>query len=261
MIIKQKTYHTPLQYLIYLIIFLLTFACSTDKTAMKEPPFVPEESFRKADELIKERKYEEAREILETIKSRDASRKYGLLAKLRIADTYFDDKSYEEAVVEYESFLDLYPNNKYASYAQYKKAMCFFSRIETVDISYSWAKKALDEFEKLRRLYPRNPYMDVIESRINTCRSILAAYEFYVGDFYYGKGSYSAAINRFEGMIKAYPDSNKVSEALYYIGLSYEHLGQRDEAVNRLTTLIARFPTIDLAAKAKKMIDSFDKEK
>ena len=255
---KQKKY----LYCLYLIIFLLVFACSTDKAAMKESSlFESETAFVQANDLIKDRDYEAAREILETVKAKDASRKYALLAGLRIADTYFEEGSYEEAAVEYESFLDIHPYHKYASYAQYKLAMCFFKRIKTVDISYSWAQRALQEFEKLRRRYPRNPYMDIIDSRIKTCKSILAGYEFYVGSFYFNKGSYEAAINRFTGLLEKYPDSKKESEALYYLGLSYENLGQRERAINTLKVLIEKFPSLELSGKAKELNNSFNKEK
>ncbi|HBH60621.1 MAG TPA: hypothetical protein DDX85_02525 [Nitrospiraceae bacterium] len=258
----KKEHSATGQYLLYLILILSVLSCSTDKTAMKEEPlFVPEESFNKANELIKEKNYEEARGILETIKTKDTSQNYAILARLRIADTYYEAESYDEAVVEYESFLDLYPHHKYASYAQYRVATCFFERIKTVDIGYSWAKRALDEFEKLQKRYPRNPYMDIIDARIRECLNLLAEYEFYVGNFYYKKGSYSAAIGRFKGMIQNYPDTSKVPEALYYTGLSYEKLGQRDEAINNLTALIEKYPSTELSVESKKLIDSFDKKK
>lgn len=259
---KLKLYRTTQLIFLYLIMCLIVFACSTDKTAQQEEPdFIPEESFRKAGELIKDGYYEEARKILETIKSKDVSHQYGILAMLRIADTYFDEESYDEAVIEYESFLDLYRYHKYASYAQYKLAMCFFVRIKTVDVGYSWARRALDEFEKLQRQYPRNPYMAIIDKRIKACTNILAEYEFYVGNFYYDKGSYKAAIGRFKGMLQNYPDSSNVPDALYYIGLSYANLGQKDEAINNLNALIEKFPTIELSIEAKKRINSFDVEK
>jgi outer membrane protein assembly factor BamD len=262
MLLLKKEYPKTCQYLLYFIIFLAVLSCSTDKTAMKEEPlFIPEESFNKANELIKEGKHEEAREILENIKTKDTSQNFAILARLRIADTYFEAESYDEAVVEYESFLDLYPHHRYASYAQYRLATCFFERIKTVDIGYSWAKRALDEFEKLQRRYPRNPYMDIIDNRIKECLNILAEYEFYVGSFYYKKGSYNAAIGRFKGMVQNYPETYKVPEALYYTGLSYEKLGQRDEAINSLTVLIEKYPNIEISVESKKLIDSFDRTK
>jgi len=253
---KNKYRNISFKILIIPVILILSFACSKD--AIKgEQAFDPEASIAKADELIKEGYFENAREILEEIKARDASRQYALMAKLRIADTYFVDELYDEAAVEYESFLSIHSHHKYASYAQFRLAMTYFKRIGTVDVSYSWAHKAISEFEKLQRQYPRNPYMDVTESRIKMCNRILAEYEFYVGDFYYKKGSYEAAISRLNGMLGKYPDSKMEAEALYYLGLSYVNLGQRDKAVSILNSLVEKFPTIQLASDAKELLASF----
>lgn len=260
MFVMKKVYHITCLFLC-LLMFLSVSACSTDKAAKKDDaPFFAEESMRKANELMKDGYYEEAREILESVKIKDNTRKYAELASLRIADTYFDEELYDEAVVEYEAFLDLHPYHKYASYAQYKLAMCFYSRIKTVDVSYSWAKRALGEFEKLQRTYPRNPYMNVIDNRIRACLNILAEYEFYVGSFYFKKGSFNAAVGRFDVMLKEYPDSSIVPEALYYMGLSYENLGQREEALHHLNALVQKYPATELSIEAQKLIDSYNKQ-
>ena len=240
-------------------LFLLVFmsACATTE---KEPPvFDPESSLNQATEKMKKGYYEEARKILQTIVQKDASQQYALLAKLKIADSYFEDELYEEAVTEYENFLKVHKQHKFSSYAQYHLAMSYFKRIKTPDVSFTTAQKALTEFEKLQREYPRNPYMNVTESRIKTCKRVLAEHEFYVGEFYYKKGSFEAAIQRLQALLDTYPGSIKESEALYYIGLSYENLGQRDNAITTLTTLIHKFPATELSNEAQKLISSFNK--
>ena len=237
-------------------------SCSYFKSSVKEEPvFEPQASLQKANDLIKKGYYEDAREILETIKAKDATQKYSIIAKLRIADSYYEDELYEEAVTEYENFLNIHQHHKLAPYAQYQLAMSFFKRIKTVDVSYSLAQKALIEFEKLRQQYPRNPYMDITENRIKICKKVLAEHEFYVGQFYFKKGSYEAALSRLKEMVQEYPDSKKESEALYYIAISHENLGDRDKAINTLNALIEKFPTIKLSVKAKKLIESFKNKK
>lgn len=241
------------------ILSLLFFIISCATTEKKEPVFDPASSLNEATEKMKEGYYEEARVILQKIVEKDASQQYALLAKLKIADSYFEDEQYEEAVTEYEDFLKVHEQHKFSSYAQYYLAMSYYKRIKTPDVSFSTAKKALEEFEKLERKYPRNPYMDVVESRIHSCKRVLAEHEFYVAEFYFKKGSFEAAINRLQELLDTYPGSIKESEALYYMGLSYENLGQRDNAVTTLTTLIQKFPATELSNEAKKLISSFDK--
>jgi len=231
-------------------------ACAT--TEKEKPVFDPESALNEATEKMKEGHYEDAREILQTIIAKDASQQYALLAKLKIADSYFDDELYEEAVTEYENFLKVHEQHKFSSYAQYHLAMSYFKRIKTPDVSFTIAQKALTEFEKLQREYPRNPYMDVTESRIKACKRVLAEHEFYVGEFYFKKDSFEAAIQRFQALLDTYPGSIRESEALYYIGLSYEKMGQRDNAITTLTTLIQKFPATELSNEAKKLIASFN---
>jgi outer membrane protein assembly factor BamD len=244
-----------LRLLILTLCFLFLSSCKYFKKPEEAmPQFDPETAFNEANDLIKTGYFEDARAKLEEIKAKDASQKYATLARIRIADTYFDDEMYEEAAVEYESFLSLHTFHKYAPYAQYRLAMCYFKKIRTVDISYSTTKKALKEFRRLQRNYPRNPYMDVTENRINTCIRILAEYELYVGKFYYKKGSYEAAAGRFRNLLDTYPDSKGESEAMYYLGLSYNNIGEREKAVSTFKSLIEEYPTMELAQKAREQL-------
>lgn len=244
--------------LLLVIALLLFTGCSFLREAIKEKSFNAEESFKEANNLMKEGFNEKAREIFEIVLVQDASLKYSKLARVRIGDTYFEDGSFDEAIVEYESFLDINPYHKYSPYVQYKIAMSYFDRIKTVDVSYSWARKALGEFRKLQEHYPRNPYMDTIDNRIKTCNRYLAEYEFYVGNFYFKKASFKAAAQRFDSMLQEYPDSKKEPEALYYLGRSYKNMGDKEKAMFALSALIDKFPATRLSAEAKDMIDSYN---
>lgn len=237
------------------------FACSSDKSAVrKDGVYDPEASFLEANEKIKKRDFEEARKILEEIRREDSSGKYAALARIRVGDTYFEDEMYEEAITEYRLFLGLHTYHSYAPHAQYRLAMAYFKRIKKVDTGYSMAKKALKEFEKLRTLYPRNPYMDLTDRRIRKCKEILAEHELYVGEFYMKKGSHRAAIDRFAVVLENYPGSKTESEALYYIALSYRDMGEKEKARTALTTLIDRFPDVLLSEKAREVLAALEEE-
>jgi outer membrane protein assembly factor BamD len=245
------------------IVLLFVFACSSKKDVVKQSPQLNiEAEFQQANDKIEKGRFEEAREILKGIKAKDTSGKFATIAQIRIGDTYFKEELYEEASVEYDHFLRVHSYHRYASYAQYKLAMTYFKRIKTVDISYSVAQRALREFNKLLRLYPRNPYVNVVENRIKTCNNILAEYEFYVGSFYFKKGSYKAAAGRFDGIIRDFPNSKKELESLYYLGLSYKNLGEKDKSLQAFTTLIEKYPTTNLSKEAQEIIASLhDQEK
>jgi outer membrane protein assembly factor BamD len=257
-----KSGSKTLLFLTPFIILLFVIGCSKKESVKKTPLFEPVTEFQLAKEKIEKKRYEEAREILGKIKTRDTTGKYATLAQVRIGDTYYKEGLYKEAAVEYEHFLKIHSHNRYAPYTQYQLAMTFFKRIRTADVSYSTAKRALEEFEKLLRLYPRNRYVKVVEIRMRTCRNVLADYEFYVGKFYFKKNSYRAAAGRFAGLLKDYPDSKRELEALYLLGLSYKNTGQKDKSREVLTTLVEKFPATDFSKEARAVIASLkDEEK
>jgi len=238
-----------------LLILLILFVCScSGKPAAVKPSetFDPEKAFEKANELLEKKNYDEARTAFIEIKNRDTSRKFAPLAQLKIADSYVKEGESELAIAEFRKFLDAYPDHKYAVYAQYQIASVYFDQIEGPERGYSGAAKALEEFEKLKKMYPRNPYKEVIDIKIQKCRNVIAGYEFLVGEFYYKKGSFNAAINRFQEILKTYPDYQREAEVLFYVGISYKNLGQKDKASEYLNRLVEKYPNNKFSADAKK---------
>ncbi|HSW63060.1 MAG TPA: outer membrane protein assembly factor BamD [Dissulfurispiraceae bacterium] len=240
-----------------IVVLSLLVACclvACGKTEVKRDEVFDAERFiKKADQLIDQGEYEEARKVLVEVKNRDTSKKLAPVAQLKIADTYIKDGDLDIGVAEYQRFLDLYPANQYASYAQYQIAMAFYSQIESPDRGAGTARRALKEFYRLKELYPRNPYREFVELRIEKCKTIIADGEFMVGEFYYKKNAFEAAAGRFEGLLKDYPDYKRADEALLLIGKSYIALKQPAKAKDALNLLIQKYPDSKAAADARKI--------
>lgn len=239
-------------FLIPTILLFILQSCSGKKEIRITETFEPEKSLAKANELIEKKDFEEARKILLEVKNRDLSRKYAPLAQLKLADSYFRDEEYDIAIEEYRRFLSLYPDNKYASYAQYQVAMVYFYQIEGPERGYGAAEKALQEFDKLMQLYPRNPFREAVEIKMQQCRNIMAEYEFLVAEFYFKKGSYQSAINRLETVLKKFPDYKKIPLVYYHLALSLKHTGDTDKAKGYLNLIIERYPNDRITKEARK---------
>jgi outer membrane protein assembly factor BamD len=238
----------------------LVAGCSGKKQVKTDAEqFNPEISFDKADKLLTDKDYEGARALLLEVKNRDMTKKYAPVAQLRIADSYVKEKEPELAVAEYRKFLEIYPEHRHAPYAQYQIAMVYFGQIEGPERGYGGAAKALEEFERLKRNFPRNPYRDLIELRIEKCRNIIADYEFLVGEFYLKNGSYNAAIGRLDGLLRNYPDYKKQDNVLLNLGIAYKKAGDAEKAASYLDQLIERYPSSRLVSNAKKELASLRK--
>ncbi|MCX8069023.1 MAG: outer membrane protein assembly factor BamD [Thermodesulfovibrionales bacterium] len=239
-----------IHYIFICLILLIPIGCS--KETKKEIPYNPEAYLKKADELISNKDYEEARKLLFELKNRDQTKQYAPLAQLKIADSYIKDGDYDLGAEEYRKFIEQYPDSPYASHAQYQIAMAYFNQIEAPDKGAGAAQKALKEFQRLKELYPRNPYREVIDIRIEKTINTLADSEFIIGNFYFKKESYRAALGRFEGLLKKYPNYKNADQTLYLIGLSYKNLKERDKARAIFKELIEKYPESKFSERAKK---------
>ena len=222
-----------------LTIFLLLLAACA-----KEPPFDPVEKFKDAENKMQKFKYDEARKAYQEIQEKAPDRSYDADIMLRIADTYYGEEKYAEAQVEYRAFINFHPVHRDASYAQYQVGMCSYQEITTIDRDPSLTRTALKEFQALLTKYPGSPYEEEATKYITICRDKLAEYELYVGRFYHKKGSYLAAVGRFEKLLKEYPGSIAEKDALYYAGLSYQELGEKAKAISDFEILAAKYPAM-----------------
>jgi outer membrane protein assembly factor BamD len=246
---------------IFLVCAASLFSCSKSSVKQAVPDdFNAERSFEKANKLIESKDYDEARALLLEIKNRDLTKKYAPLAQLRIADSYVKEEEPELAVAEYRRFLEIYPDHQNASYAQYQIAMVYFNQIESPERGYGGAAKALVEFERLKKDFPRNPYKELVDIRIEKCRDTMADYEYLVGEFYLKKGAYEATIARLEGLLKQYPDYKKEDRVLLSLGIAYKNIGQREKSEMMLNRLLEKYPNSRLTKEANKELSSWSKK-
>lgn len=224
-----------------LAILLLTILAGCATT---EPPFDATAVFSGAEENMRNENYEKARKGYQEIQEKSPDKSYDAALMLRIADTYFGEEKYEEALVEYQAFLNYHPVHRDAVYAQYQIALCSFNQMTTIDRDPDPTRTALKEFQTLLKKYPKSVYVDQAKKNMSVCLDRLSEYELYVGRFYHRKGAYQAAVGRFEKLLHDYPGSSAEKDALYYNGLSYVKLGQRDQARKTFETLMKKYPSM-----------------
>jgi outer membrane protein assembly factor BamD len=225
--------------IVFIAVFALLAGC-----AEKQVPFDAATVFKDAEENMRKENFEKARKGYQELQEKSPDKSYDASLMLRIADTYFGDEKYEEALVEYQAFLNFHPVNKDAVYAQYQIAMCSFNQMTTIDRDPAPTRTALQEFQKLLRKYPQSIYEEQAAKNMSICRDRLSEYELYVGRFYHKKGAYKAAAGRLDDLIRTYPGSSAEKDALYYDGLSYLALNERDRARAAFEALLKKYPSM-----------------
>jgi outer membrane protein assembly factor BamD len=229
------------------LIFAVIAGCAT-----VEKPFDAVAVFKQAEENMRKSDFEKARKSFQEIQEKSPDKSYDAVLMLRIADTYFGEERYSEAMVEYQSFLNYHPVNRDAAYAQFQIAMCSYKELSDIDRDPAPAQTVIVELRKLLVKYPKSPYEEQAKKYIELCTDRLAQYELYVARFYHKKESYKAAAGRCEKLLKDYPGSSAEKDALYYAGLSYTRLGERDQARAKFEALAQKYP--DMKDKAESLL-------
>ncbi len=185
------------------------------------------------NELAKEAKlfggtnFEKVFEILKEIQIRYPYTEYASLAELRSGDVYFKKKEYTLAAEEYENFISNNPGHAELDYAMYRLGLSYYKMKAGKDRNHSKRLSALEWFYTLQDTYPRSPYVEEIQDKIQESKRILAEREIYIGKFYHKKKNYEAAIMRFENVLEKYPETEYVEEASRLLNTSREKLSEQ----------------------------------
>jgi outer membrane protein assembly factor BamD len=173
-----------------------------------------EESEMSADALIQEgldayqlKKYERATEAFQKIKDRFPYSQYAGLAELKLADSYYLNKDYELAATSYKEFEKMHPTSEVIAYVVFMQGMSYFKQMPTIDRDQSKAQLAVQEFDRFSKGYPQSEYVTQAKINREEAQKNVVAHEFYIGEFYLKQKDYLAALGRFEGIIKQFPET------------------------------------------------------
>jgi tol-pal system protein YbgF len=78
--------------------------------------------------------------------------------------------------------------------------------------------------------------------------------QYYVGDIYYKRKDYQAAVQAFDAVLEHFQDNSKTADAHLMKGRSLMALGKRDAAAREYREITTRYPTSEAAPKAKQLL-------
>lgn len=172
---------------------------------------------RQAQELMEADDYKGAAELWKQLKDQYPYSQYAVIGDLKAGDALYLQGKYIEALGAYEDFERLHPDNEAVPYAIYQQGMCYYQRMKGIDRDQTPTIQTIQTLARLLEMYPGSQYAVMAQARIAEAQNNLAGHEFYVGEFYFNRKDYQAAINRFMGLLQYYPDSGYHQRALNYI--------------------------------------------
>ena len=141
-----------------------------------------------------------------------------------------------------QRYIDLYPADEDAAYAQYLIALTWYDNIVDVGRDQQTTQNALQSLQTVVDRYPTSTYARDAELKIDLTRDHLAGKEMEVGRYYLKRGHYTAAIARFRTVVEEYEATSQVPEALHRLVEAYLALGFVGEARDAALVLGTNYP-------------------
>jgi outer membrane protein assembly factor BamD len=212
------------------------------------PP--PDELYAQGTMELDRRGYEEARQHFKRITERHPNSSYAPRARFLIGESYYREAEFDKAIKEFETFMSFYPRHEIADLAQYRLAMAFYDQIKPIEQDQTVSGRALEQFRKLVKEYPESRYATDALAKIDICRGRLAQKEVWVASYYFTQGNPSAARQRLELVLREYPRTLVVPEALWMLAEVNAREGKTVEAREILSRLNHEFPYTEFGRRA-----------
>jgi outer membrane protein assembly factor BamD len=147
-------------------------------------------------------------------------------------------------------YLDLYPSDKDAPYAQHLIALTYYDNIVDVGRDQATTERALKALREVVSRYPDSDFARDAQLKIDLTLDHLAGKEMEIGRYYLKRGHYSAAINRFRVVVEKYQTTSQTPEALHRMVEANLALGLEKEALASAAVLGNNYPGSDWYANS-----------
>lgn len=188
---------------------------------------------------------------------------YDIDTRLRIADSFYAQGKYSEAMVYYRETIGAEPGGDYAMF-------------QVANSHYRMNRnfEAVTEFRRLLRIYPFSRlreqaayniayvYLNTgnYDQAIEEFRSVISRYpgtewaarsQYNIGDSFYNSGNFDAAINAYREVLENYPRSQYIIEAIDGIQFAQMSAGMDDTSTNTLEDFLDDNPTSTTADRLR----------
>ncbi len=236
-------------------------ACSSTEETLDLSSYV--ETIEPADVLYNQAlanlnsgRLKEAARKFEAVDRQHPYSEYARKANVMAAFTAYKLGQYDTAVQSARRFINLYPTDEDAPYAQYIIGLSYFNQMPVVTRDQRDTQLAIQNFNELLERYPGSIYEDDARAKLRIARDQLAGKEMQIGRYYLERRQYPGAINRFRRVVERYPNTRHIEEALARLVETYFAMGLVGEAQTAAAVLGHNFPDSQWYADSYALLQS-----
>ncbi|MGX9357318.1 outer membrane protein assembly factor BamD [Roseobacteraceae bacterium S113] len=192
--------------------------------------FTAQQIFERAEYELAQNKPEEAAEFFQEVERLYPYSEWAKRAVIMQAFAFHKNKDYENSRGAAQRYIDFYPADEDAAYAQYLLALSYYDQIEDVGRDQGLTFQALQALRAVIERYPDSDYARSSILKFDLAFDHLASKEMEIGRYYLKRERYTASINRFRVVVEDFQTTTHTAEALHRLVEAYLSLGLTDEA-------------------------------
>jgi len=206
---------------------LVLSACSggqRDKTVpLEDQP--PQQIFASAEQELAKGNADDAAVLFADVERLYPYSEWAKRGLIMSAFANHQDGNFEQSRADAQRYLDFYPADQDAPYAQYLIALSFYDQIESVSRDQGVTFQALQALRTVVERYPNSEYATSALLKFDLALDHLAGKEMEIGRYYLKRGHFGAAINRFRVVVEDFQTTSHTPEALHRLVEAYLSLG------------------------------------
>ena len=254
---------TRLFRLSYILLIMTLSGCSSLGSFFEEKDstvgLTASQLYAQGKEFLDAADFNNAIKLFEILEARYPFGKYSTQAMLDISYAYYASNQKDEAIIEINRFIRLYPNHPNVSYAYYLRALSNFdkdaniisrffghdpSRYDVTDL-----KNSFNDFTTVVNKFPDSKYADDSINRLRYIKNQIARNELYIAEYYDKRSANIAAIERVKFMLENYGGTPSSEEGLVILVKNYNDLKLYDLAYDSARVLKKNFPDYRIIKK------------
>lgn len=249
--------------LFFCVIVLLLVGCRGKSAKLQSSAVPPDKTlYANGTEWLKKSNFLKSRLAFQTLINTYPDSELAPKAFFAIADSYYKEASKEallQAEAQYKDFMVFYPTHEKTAEAQLKIAALNMRMMEAPDRDKTYALKAEAELKSFIEQFPNHRLIPEARHQLKEVQEVLAKGDYLVGQFYYQKKSYPAAISRFEDVAKKYPNFTLIDQTYFLLADALQKKGRVDEAATYYGKIASGFPSSSKFNAAKDRLAELQK--
>ncbi|MCB1312519.1 MAG: outer membrane protein assembly factor BamD [Sedimentitalea sp.] len=208
-------------------------ACSGTNRANRDESlegYTPEQIFERGEYELARNRTDDAAYYFSEIERLYPYSAWAKRALIMQAYSFHQGRDYPESRAAAQRYIDFYPADEDAAYAQYLLALSYYDQIDEVGRDQGLTFQALQALRTVIEVYPDSDYATTAVLKFDLAYDHLASKEMEIGRYYLRRQHYAAAINRFRVVVEDFQTTSHTAEALYRLIEAYLSLGLTGEA-------------------------------